>query len=138
MRKFIYIGLVLAAVIAVYVYSEYNKAPQTAEDKKSDFMLSVSDFSNDFTNNTTNADAKYKNKTIELTGIVSEVNINGNNTDVLLETEDPMMSINVQLTPTNSQHLTIGEEVTLKAIYVGVLTDLGTDIELNQATILKK
>lgn len=141
MRKFIYIGLILVATLTVYIYSEYNKVPETAEDKKSDYALSVTEFVHEFITDATVADSKYKNKTVELTGVVKEINLNGDNTDVLLETNDDMINVNIQLTPTNKTQdfsLKVGNEATFKALYVGVLTDFGIDIELNQATVLNK
>lgn len=141
MKKIVYILLIIvASILALYFYMEYDRAPQTAEDRRSDFVLSVPEFVLEFSEDALAADAKYKNKTLELTGVVADININGNNVDIQLETDDDMVSINVQLAATNKQDesLMLGKEIALKAIYVGVLTDLGIDIELNQATILNR
>lgn len=140
MKKSIYLFLALIVIIvSIVAYFQLNKSPETAEEKKSDYKVSVIDFEKEFIQDVVAGNTKYLNKTVEITGIVSEININGENTDVVLQCEDPLSTINVQLAPLSNADLslTVGKEATLKALYVGVLSDLGMNIEFNNGVVIK-
>jgi flagellar basal body-associated protein FliL len=129
------IPIILAA--SAFVYKAYTRKPKTALDLPADYKITAESLFNEFNNNETEALNKYTDKVIEVKGIVETINQNGNETDVVLQTPDPLTAINVQLLPEMKNKLNQikqGEEVTLKAILKGKLSD----IELNRGAILEQ
>lgn len=136
MKKILLLSFfILIAAAAWYAYSEWNRKPATAADKATDFKVSANDIVNEFVANETDATKKYLEKMVEVTGVVSEVSPNGKNTDVVLQTEDPMTSVTIQLIPEESEkakNLKVGESVTLK----GKCNGFNMGVEMNLGVIL--
>lgn len=136
MKKIILLVVLAAAAFgAWYAYSEWNRKPATAADKATDFKVTASDIVNEFVANEADATKKYLEKMVEVTGTVSEVSPNGNNTDVVLETEDPMTSVTIQLIPEEAEkakNLKVGESATLK----GKCNGFNMGVEMNLGVIL--
>lgn len=128
----------LAAVAGIYAYYEMDKDAETAADKSSDYTLTADEVMSQFESDVEAAHAKFNNKTIEISGVISEIEFNDNRVDVVLETEDPMSNINIQLIPVEekSTFIKVGDSTTLKAFYQGVNEELGIDVELNQGVKL--
>ena len=74
MRKYLYLIILILLVIIGYNYLYKNHRDITIE--KPEFVLSSTSLMSEFSNNPSEAQLKYLNKTIEVSGIVSEVNQN--------------------------------------------------------------
>lgn len=134
-KKIIIIILALCLGIAVfYAYREYNRKPLTAAQKESDFRVTAVDLVQEFTENEAGSMKKYNDKVVEVSGVVASVNANGKVFDILLESDNPMVGVNVNLIPemnTPAQALKPGDKIILKGICTGIVTD----IELNKGVI---
>jgi tRNA_anti-like len=134
-KKIIFIGIILALVVAAYAYNEYTRKPATAKQLPTDYTLTAEALMNEFANEEA-ATKKYENKTIEVSGVIETVAKNEKSYDVSLATSDPMTLITVQLIPEENeaaQKLKAGDKIKLKGICNGKLSD----IELNKGAIVK-
>ena len=138
MKKIIILIVLIGAALGGYFFFDSQKPPETAADKSSDFTMTASSLISDFEENVTTAHTKYNNKTIEVSGTISEIELNGENVDVIIKTEDPMSNVNIQLTSSmqNEVSIKVGEAAKLKGIYRGVNDELGIDVELNEGIII--
>lgn len=117
----------------------YNQQPLTAGDKDTDIVMTSAELFEAFSKDKAHADSTFQNKTIELSGYIEEINKNGEVVDVVLTSENPLNSINVQLSSEASKGFDheVGDTIRLKALYVGVLSDIGMNIEFNQGIEIK-
>lgn len=99
-KKRVLIILIVVVAIgvctAVYVRYKYNEKPKSVEDIASSDIIKVSatDITKEYAADEPKANAKYLDKVIEISGMISEV---GNNQDgaavITLETGDPMAGV---------------------------------------------
>lgn len=117
----------------------YNQQPPTADDKDTDIVMTSAQLFEAFSKDNAHADSAFQNKTIELSGYIEEINNNGEVVDVALTSENPLNSINVQLSSEASKEFNhkVGDTIRLKALYVGVLSDIGMNIELKEGVEVK-
>ena len=138
MKKALILVILLGVCVGGYIYYDSNRPVETAADKSSDYVISASALMLEFEEDEISANKKYNNTTIEVSGVVSDIQINGENVDVSFELDDDFSNLNIQLIPEMQTDLSleVGKLARLKAEFVGVNTDLGIDIELNQGIIL--
>jgi hypothetical protein len=146
MKKKIIWGIVIVVLIggsiaAYYAYSEFNRKNLTAADKKTDFKVEANVIMNEFIEDKSAAEKKYDGKTIEISGTVVAIELNGGkDISVSLQTNatDDIgipLSVKVMLIPEMDEeikNLKEGDKVTLKGLYKG----MNTDIEFNRGIIL--
>ncbi len=125
MKKWISILIVL--IFGIYL--TYNYIYQDHRDiktERAEFSLSSIALFEEFTKNAVNAEKKYLNKTIKITGPITEVNANSitlNNTVFCV------------LNSLLQSKLTIGKPITIKGRFIGY-DDLLEQIKIDQSTIL--
>lgn len=126
------IGLIGAGT-AIYLI---NKPHRTAEDEKPFANVSANDLFNEFNANESAAFEKYRDKVIQVTGVVEEVKSDASgNTDIVLTTEDILGKVVCTLkTGANADGISNGMTVELKGICNGFLSD----VLLNQGVVVKE
>ena len=128
MKKIIVL-LVLVAVAAggYYAYSEFNRTTEVISDVKPDMSISASDLIAAFDADETAANATYLDKTVEVTGTVVSIE-NVADTAVTVYLEGTMLNsvaCDMDTRTWESRWAPIeGEEITIKGICTGYLTDV--------------
>ncbi len=123
MRNAVLIGSIGLLVIAIVVYSVYNKEHRSVLEEDAMVVLAVDLFS-EYETNEEAANTKYLDKAIEVTGGVAEIFDNQEGKPVIiLATDNPMYG--VQCTIVEEQEgIEIGTTVTIKGICTGFLSDV--------------
>jgi hypothetical protein len=118
----IIIALIILAGILIG-YTLYNKPQRSVESEKA-IAISAIQLFKEFEENETDANTKYLNKAVLVSGVISEINSNQEGKTVLiLETENPMFGVSCTLED-QAQGLSTGASVTVKGICTGYLSDV--------------
>ena len=128
MKKLLGIGLLLALIAGGIGYFMYNKPHQNMENAKADVVLDARELFTAFEANETEANQKYLDKVVKVSGLVKEVSTDEEgNVSVTLESGSEMFGVICQMDNLTKQEKTdfkIGEQVTLKGICTGMLMDV--------------
>lgn len=119
MKKILLIILVLAvAGIGAGVYL-WNKAPAKVEDSKSS-AISADDLAIAFTGNEQQANSKYLNKVLDVSGIITEVSKNQDGKTVIMlgVASDPLSGVQCTMRE-NGVKAEIGKPITIKGFCNG-------------------
>ncbi|MBC3845596.1 hypothetical protein H8K90_04345 [Winogradskyella echinorum] len=126
MRKKLIIlsAIIVAAIISYnYIYQDHRDI----ESESAEFVISTAEISNQFSEDALASEQKYLNKTIEVSGTISELNTNEITIDdkVFCQFSNPILnSINVN------------SKIKVKGRVIGY-DDLLEQIKLDQCTIIK-
>lgn len=123
MKKFL-IGLGLVALISsVVFYRMYNK-PHRDPSSEVSIQITAVDLLHSYEANEADANGRYLDKALEVSGKISEITTNQDSIPVIvLETENPMFA--VRCTMDNVQNsVKVGNTVTIKGICTGYLSDV--------------
>ncbi len=130
LKKILLILLGLGLIGAFIAYKMYNKphadvaATPMMKDVTSEELITA------FKENETEANKKYLDRTIGVTGKIISVKTENNKTIIQLDTNDPMATILCNLDPLRDDHRTDfreGEMVHMKGICSGYLSDVILD-----------
>ena len=128
MKKLIGIGLLLALLGVGVGYFMYNKPHQNMEKAEADMTLEATTLFSAFESNEAEANEKYLDKIIKISGTVKEVNTDEEgNISLTLESGNELFGVICQMDNLTKQEKTdfkIGEPVTLKGICTGMLMDV--------------
>jgi hypothetical protein len=125
------LGALAAGGYALYVYYK----PHRDVTKEKGVQLSAQNLYDAFKTNEADANAKYLDKAIELTGEVGAVSKNQDgNTVVDFKTNDPMVVINCTF-KTDPGTLTPGQTITFKGICTGYIPD--ANVVINEGVLVK-
>ncbi|MCB0560905.1 MAG: hypothetical protein H6573_19535 [Lewinellaceae bacterium] len=128
MKKLIGIGLLLALLGVGVGYFMYNKPHQNMEKAEADMTLESTALFSAFEANEAEANEKYLDKVIKISGTVKEVNTDEEgNISLTLESGNELFGVICQMDNLTKQEKTdfkIGEQVTLKGICTGMLMDV--------------
>lgn len=134
-RIIILICVVLLVLGSIYGYLQYNKTHEDVSKTKVDFNLSAPELYSEYNDNEDEANAKYLDKTIEITGKVSNIETENSSTKIYLDTGDDISSVMCEMDiQQDIAGTNIGDEVIIKGILAGTLMD----IILNRCVIIKK
>ncbi len=138
MKKWLKVLLILfgIGIIAAggMIYWFYNK-PARDVTKEKGVQLTAQNLYDAFKTNEADANAKYLDKAIELTGEVGAVSTNQDgNTVVDFKTNDPMVVINCTF-KTKPGTLTPGQTITFKGICTGYIPD--ANVVINEGVLVK-
>lgn len=124
-RKLIILIAILLLAFAgyKYIYQEHRDIQKEA----AEFVLASTTIANDFSQNTTEAEKKYLNKTIEISGVVTEIN----QKDLTLNNR-----IFCQFNDTRNNTLNINDPITIKGRCIGY-DDLLELVKIDQSTIIE-
>lgn len=123
-KIFIFIITIIIVIIAYnYVYQDHRNI----EKEKAEFVVLATEISNEFLDNPEQASIKYLNKTIEVTGVVTNINDN-----------DLTLDINVfcQFVANIEDEISVGDKIKVKGRCIG-FDDLLTELKLDQCTIIE-
>ena len=113
--------VLLTGIIMGYIL--YNK-PHRLVEKENAISVTAVELFNHYSLNETEANTKYLNKVLLVTGTVLEISSNLDGKKVLiLETDDAMFGVSCTLEDTNAK-LTVGESISVKGICTGYLADV--------------
>ncbi|MBL7851687.1 MAG: hypothetical protein JNN04_12355 [Cyclobacteriaceae bacterium] len=120
MKKLILAAIAIVAAIGVYLY--INKPHRSVQDEEA-LRISADSLFQAFASNEADANAKYLNKVVLVSGKVTSVETNTDgNTVIVLETGDLMFGVNCTLAePANPA---VGQEIVLRGICTGYLADV--------------
>jgi hypothetical protein len=116
----IFVLVLIAAGVAVLFY--LNKPNRTVANEKG-IEITAAQLVKDYQANEAEANAKYLDKALQVTGTISEVSKNQEGkVTVMLSSEDPMSGVFCTLK--DDANLTIGFTVTIKGFCSGILSDV--------------
>lgn len=144
MKKWILIGLTIAALAGAYVwFFMWNKPHHTAADGEAFANLTSQALYLEFKADEKATFAKYKDKIIQVSGELSEIKQDASgDTELVLNTEDPMAHVIVTLKKGDqASNAKAGTTIEIKGICNGFMYEelLETsDVLLNQGVIVEK
>ncbi len=124
MKKIIIIGAILATGGGFYAYREYNRGMKSTADIKSDVTISANELLTAFQTNEEEANAKFLDKVVEVTGEVGQVEVTGGKTIVRLNAGDSMAGVTCEMEGTGEVAFNKGEQFTFKCTCSGLLMDV--------------
>jgi hypothetical protein len=138
MRKWVKVVLILGAIgllaAGATIYWYYNK-PHRDVSKEQGVQLSAQNLYDAFRTNEAEANKKYLDKAIELTGEVANVSTNQDGQVIAdFKTSDPMFFINCTF-KTNPGELKPGQAITFKGICTGYIPD--ANVVINEGVLVK-
>jgi len=126
MKKLIVL-LLIVVVGGIFAYNYLYQDHRDIENEKSEFSLTSLELTNEFSSASSNSEKKYLNKTIEVTGAISELNKN----DMTLD--NTIICLFNETSQTSS--LSIGSKVKIKGRFIGY-DDLLEQVKLDQCTLM--
>jgi len=119
--------IIVALLIGAIGYYNYNRTTSSLENTSPDFALSADDIFAEFEKNETEANKKFLDKVIEVSGTVQSFN-NENLADrnVTLQTESGIFGVICKLDSTyDAKYTTVtGDKIKLKGVCTGMLMDV--------------
>ncbi len=145
------IVFIVTLLAAAYVYFfVYNKKNPDIENKKADFKVTAVEFIDDCEKLDTAANRKYNDKVIEIKGKVNSTILGDSISSIILD-ENKSTTITIEMYSRFNdlaKNLKVGEEVTIKALYISylpadpILISMGDstargDIKLKKGSLIK-
>ena len=124
-RKWIILIAILLLAFAGYKY--INQEHRDIQKEAAEFVLASITIANEFSQNSTEAEKKYLNKTVEISGVVTEFN----QKDLTLNNR-----IFCQFNDTRNNTLNINDPITIKGRCIGY-DDLLELVKIDQSTIIE-
>jgi len=124
MRKWIII-LIAVIIAAIVVYNYIYQDHRDIETEKAEFVMSANEISTLFSENASASEQKFLNKTIEVSGLISEINTN----DITIDDK-----VFCQFSKESSSNLKANSKVTIKGRVIGY-DDLLEQVKLDQCII---
>lgn len=136
-------GIFVIAFIGVgsYAYYEFNRENKDLKNVTPDITITTAELMKEFTVNFTAADSLYKNKVVELTGVITKVDSADMPLIVFFGEKNSMSSIQCSMDPEHHdtyKAVMTGNTTRLKGIYIGAISQdiFGIDIKLNRCVII--
>jgi hypothetical protein len=136
-------GIFVIAVIGAgsYAYYEFNRENKDLKNVKPDITITTAELMKEFTVNFKTSDSLYKNKMVELAGIITKVDSTDMPVIIFFGEKNSMSSIQCSM---DAEHhdtyrsLMPGNSTRLKGIYIGAISQdlFGIDIKLNRCVII--
>ncbi len=123
-RLLVTLPVLILLCLAVWAVYEYEKPHTGAEDKTTNIFIDASGLYNDFSKNETNANAKYLDKIIEVTGIVDDVQNTNGALVIMLNANQMTGGISCKMFDSKNNFLKKGDKITIKGKCSGFLSDV--------------
>jgi uncharacterized protein YxeA len=138
MKKILVIVIVGLLITAGIGYFLWNKPHRTAEDEKPFATVTANQLYTEFSADEPAAWTKYKDKVIQINGEVQSISTDASgNTQVVLNTEDPMNTVSVTLMAgATAPAQDAGTMIEVKGICNGFLNDIMGEVQLNQGVVV--
>ena len=121
--------IVIAAGVGIWAYT--NKPNRTVANEKG-IEISAAQLVKEYQASEPDANSKYLDKTVQVTGTISEVSKNQDGKPtILLSSEDPMTGVFCTLK--DEANLTVGFTVTIKGFCSGILSD----VRIREAVVVR-
>ena len=134
-RKPIWALLLLVVLTAAgWALYYYYKKPPDIRKAAAHYETTAPALLADFNQNESTANAKYLDKVVIVEGVISNIDAEGGNPTVFLETGDPMAAVTCSFYNTEStalKNLKVGTTIKIKGVCTGMLTD----VVLNKCSI---
>jgi len=124
MRKWVVIVIIL--IVAFLSYNYIYQDHRDIKREKSEYVLTSIDISNEFEINPSVSETKYLNKTIEISGTISEIN----NTEITLDNK-----VFCQFSNTLKNTIKTNQTIKIKGRFIG-FDSLLEEIKLDQCNII--
>lgn len=128
MKKYLVYIILLALIGGVIGIYMYNKPHKNIKSSNTDFKLEASQLFSAFEENESEANTKYLDKIIEVSGVVREMDADDEgNINVILESDNELSGVICQLdnlTKHKKSNFNPGENVVFKGICTGMLMDV--------------
>jgi hypothetical protein len=139
MKPYVKIALFTVFLIALgsvfAALSLYFKKHKDLSTTRADYVLTATDLQKEFENNEQTASEKYVNKIIEVTGMVTSVNLDdSSNINISLKTGSDLSSVICTFASSDTTEFKKGEEITLRGDCSGFLMD----VLLNNCAIIRE
>lgn len=123
LKKIIIIGAILGLLGGAYGLYLYNKPTVSISKKKTEITITAQKLLSDFKKDEGEANTKYLNKTVEVSGRIKEIKQVDQTQNIILETNDMMSSVICEMDHDNTS-ISIGNNITIKGQCVGYLMDV--------------
>ena len=123
MKKVIYILLVLGILGGSIGFYFFNKPLDSISSMSTDYSLSSNELLTAFEDDETQANEKYLDKVIQVTGKVLKTETENGKTTIYLNTENELSNVIFQLEK-DDPSIQAGQQVTMKGICTGYLMDV--------------
>ena len=127
MKKALIIVFVLVIIGVVVYFSLFNKPHRDIISEKAAFSMPASELYNAFTSNPDDANAKYLNKVISVTGSVSDISsISNNEMKIVLSADENMFGVACSFSDEEvdvARSIEEGNELTIKGLCTGYTGD---------------
>lgn len=127
MKKLLIVVILLGLIGLFWGYKMWNKPHENISEQKVAFTVSANNVLGEFEKNEADANTKYINKIIKVTGKVSNIESNDSTSIVTLETDNPMSGVICELDPYSKHPRTnfqVGESIAFKGYCTGFLSDV--------------
>jgi hypothetical protein len=128
MKKFIFYAIAAVIVAGAFGYYYVNMPKASLQNKQPDIIISPAKLLADFTTDEQEANKKYLDKIIEVSGKVASRSEDKNKkVTILMDTGDPMSNITCELSPGQSEKSSGFEEgsiIEVKGVCTGMLADV--------------
>jgi hypothetical protein len=127
MKKYIKYFIAAAVAAGAFGYYYVNKPKASLTNKQPDVIISPEKLLADFNADEQQANTKYLDKIIEVSGKVSAKSTDNNKVTIMMDTGDPMSSVTCELVPSQSKKSSGFEEgsfIEVKGICTGMLADV--------------
>lgn len=124
----ILIGLIiLMSIVILYALNLYNKPHLNVEKTEADLVINIHELLNDYKNDENLANGKYVDRVIQISGEISEINIENGNSIIIFKDSTGTSSVMCHMSPEeNLKVLKLKKdgEIILKGICTGYLLDV--------------
>lgn len=121
--KKIAIAILLILLVGLVGYKIYNKPHRSVSDAEG-ISVNANEIFSLFLNDEKAANEKYLDKTVEVTGRILSLSVNGEQKSVItLDVGDPIFGVNCTIDYTDAK-LSVGDTVTVKGFCKGYLSDV--------------
>jgi len=119
------VSLIVILMTAAAMYM-YNKPSSQTMSGRPDYVVNAETFFQEFEQNEAAANKKYLNKTVLISGIVTEIQgVDSVGINITLETLNPLFGVSCEFTdPGKADKIKIGDEVSIKGLCTGMLLDV--------------
>lgn len=134
-KKLLIFGILGALIGGYFAYSMYNKPHRNIAEEKADFTVSSNQLFDDFENNEKEANEKYLDKVVEVSGTIIEISKDQIGSTVLtLEAKNAMVGGVLCTLIDKQEQYSENKTIKLKCKCTGFLMD----VVLTECTIVKK
>lgn len=125
MKKIIYAVIILAIIGGAYGYYEWNRPVASNAEKTAEITLSAADLEAAYTANEAEANTKYNDKLVQVSGVVSKIETEAGKTSIYLNTNNPMAAVICELeNGSDVSNIKEGDNVSIKGKPTGILSDV--------------